>query len=71
MADQVPILIEHCIQLTWDVLERAGEIDDPAEASQTLLEVVTKIVAKGEHRRLMVLNRAIDQYRARKRNLAA
>jgi hypothetical protein len=71
MTEQIPAFIEDCIQIIWDVLERAGEIHDPDEAGRILVEVVTKIVAKGEHRRLMVINRAIDHYRARKQARAA
>ena len=49
----------------------AREVADPVEASHFLVEVIEEMVRKGEHRRLMLSNRAIDAYRRRKHAQAA
>lgn len=69
MNDQ--ILIESSVQIAWDFLERSGEIDDPVEAGRFLLEAVGDLARKGERRRLLLSNRAIDAYRRRRHGLAA
>lgn len=73
MSDTDPLstLVEESIENAWNVLERSGEIDDPAEAMRILLDVMTRLVAQGERRRLMLVNRAIDRYRACRQTLAA
>ncbi|MET4716151.1 hypothetical protein ABIF63_000254 [Bradyrhizobium japonicum] len=66
MSEPLPWLIEHSIQIAWDYLERTGEIVDAAETSKFLLKSVDEMVLKGERRKLMLANRAIDAYRLRK-----
>jgi hypothetical protein len=68
MTHLLPIFVENAVQIAWDVLERSGEIDDPGEASRFLLKTVADLVAKGERRRLMLVNRAIDGYRQSKKS---
>ena len=69
VSDQ--ILIESSVKIAWDFLERLGEIGDPEEASRFLVQAVGELVLKGERRRLMLSNRAIDAYRRSKPGLAA
>jgi hypothetical protein len=66
MSEPLPWLIENSIQIAWDYLARTGEIVDAAEASRFLLKAVDEMVLKGERRKLMLANRAIDAYRLRK-----
>jgi len=63
MTESLPILVENTVQIAWDVLERAGEIDDAGHASRFLLKTVADLVTNGERRRLVLINRAIDAYR--------
>ena len=63
MEEPLPILIENALQIAWDYLERSGELGDPAEASQFLLQSIAGMVRKGERRRLMLTNKAIDDYK--------
>jgi hypothetical protein len=63
MSDPVPILIENAIQIAWDYLEQSGELGDPNVASRVLLKSVESMIFRGERRRLMLSNRAIDDYR--------
>jgi hypothetical protein len=40
---------------------------DPGEASRLLLREVDSMVLNGEHRKIMLANRAIERYRSRYR----
>ena len=57
------ILIENSIQIAWDYLERSGELADPNVASRVLLNSIEAMARRGERRRLLLSNRAIDDYR--------
>jgi hypothetical protein len=63
MPEPLPILMENAIQIAWDYLERSGELGDPETASRVLLDSVQIMVLRGERRRLMLSNRAIDAYK--------
>ena len=58
----MPILLENSIQIAWDYLERTGEIDDGAVASQFLAGTIEHMIRSGERRRLILSNRAITAY---------
>jgi len=58
----LPILLENSIQIAWDYLERTGEIDDGAVASQFLAGTIEHMIRSGERRRLILSNRAITAY---------
>lgn len=62
MNEPIPWLIENAIQIAWHYLESTGQITDSAEASKFLLKTVDEMVLKGEFRKLMLANRAIDAY---------
>ena len=63
MNEPLPILVENAIQIAWDYLEHSGQLGDPREASQFLLQSMAAMVRKGERRRLMLTNKAIDEYK--------
>jgi hypothetical protein len=60
MSEPLPIVIEQSVQIAWDYLERAGELDDAVDASQFLRLTIEMMVWRGERRRLLLSNRAID-----------
>ncbi|MGY3615267.1 hypothetical protein [Bradyrhizobium sp. USDA 10063] len=70
MTEPLPILIEHSVQIAWDFLERTGELDDAAVASRFLVDDIELMVQRGERRRLLLSNKAIDDYRGFKRRRA-
>ena len=63
MHEPLPILMETSIQIAWDYLDRTGDLGDPEIASRFLLYAVEQMIQRGERRRLMLSNRAIDSYR--------
>jgi hypothetical protein len=62
MNEPLPILMENAIQIAWNYLELTGQIDDPVYASRFLLDIVERMVRKGERRRLLLSNNAISAY---------
>ena len=72
MYEPLPILVENSLHITWDFLERSGDITDAGEASRFLLRTISELIRNGERRKLMLSNRAIDAYkRAQAARLAA
>jgi hypothetical protein len=70
MAEPLPVLIENSIQIAWDFLERAGEIEDAAVANRFLSDVIELMVRRGERHRLLLSNKAITAYMRFKRQRA-
>jgi hypothetical protein len=72
MNEPLSILMENSLLIAWDYLERSGELGDPDDASRVLLDSIEDMIRKGELRKLMLSNKAIDAYRRYRadRNLA-
>jgi hypothetical protein len=62
MSENLSHLIEHSVQIAWDYLERTGQVSDAPFTSRFLSAAVEEMVRKGEHRRLMLANRAITAF---------
>jgi len=45
-------IVENSIHIAWDYLEATGELGDPEEASQLLLNEIQSMVRGGETRRI-------------------
>jgi hypothetical protein len=67
MSEPLPILMENSVQIAWDYLERTGELGEPEVASRFLLDTIEVMVRRGERRRLILSNKAIDAYKQFKR----
>lgn len=65
MTEPLPILIENSVQIAWDYPERTGELGDAAIASRFLANSIELMVRRGERRRLLLSNKAIDHRRFR------
>jgi hypothetical protein len=57
------VLIENSVQIAWDYLERSGELGDASTAGRFLADTIAAMVKRGERRKLMLSNKAIDAYR--------
>lgn len=57
------MLVESSFQIAWDYLERTGELGNREVASQVLLETVETMIMRGERRKLLLLNKAINAYK--------
>jgi hypothetical protein len=63
MSEPVPLLMENSIQIAWDYLEGTDELGDPEVAARFLTDAVEILIKRGETRKLMLANRAIDAYK--------
>lgn len=61
MTDGEPI--EQSFQIAWSVLEKSGDLRDANWSANFLLDEIISMVKRGERRRLVLSNRAIDAYR--------
>jgi hypothetical protein len=66
MTDNLPILIENSLQIAWDYLDRTGDIADPQQTAEILLESIKAQILRGENRTLMLSNRAITAFERHK-----
>jgi len=55
------ILLENSFQSPF--LEPTGELGNPDVASQVLLETVETMIMRGERRKLLLSNKAVDAYK--------
>jgi len=58
-------LFEQSFNIAWSVLERTGELGEPNATSRFLFDNITSMMRRGERRRLLLSNSAIDAYRRR------
>lgn len=52
-------------QIAFAVLQHSGDVGDPQEAAHFLLRKIDDMMSRGERRRLLLSNAAIDAYRLR------
>jgi hypothetical protein len=71
MSEPLDILMDDSIQIAWDYLKRAGEIDDAAMASRFLVIYIEGLIRRGERRRLLLSNKAITAYQSFKQERKA
>jgi hypothetical protein len=58
-------LFEQSFNIAWSVLQRTGELGEPNDTSRFLLDNITGMMRRGERRRLLLSNSAVDAYRRR------
>jgi hypothetical protein len=71
MSEPLDIVMDDSVQIAWNYLKRAGEIDDAAMASRFLLDYIEGLIRRGERRRLLLSNKAITAYRSFKQERKA
>jgi hypothetical protein len=69
--DASPLLVESAVQIAWDFLAAAGELDDPAEANRFLTGKIEFMIGQGQRNKLVLSNRAILAFQQYKRARAA
>ncbi len=60
--DAPPQLLEESVRIAADFLERTGEIDDPVETGQFLVNKIQFMMSQGQRNRLLLANRAISAW---------
>ena len=63
MTQTTPQVLEGSFQIAWDYLDATGELGDPEPAAVFLLDTIEAMMRRGERRKLLLSNRAIDAYK--------
>jgi hypothetical protein len=64
-------VVERSVQIAWEYLDLAGEIDDGLSTRRFLLRHVEKLFAEGVRNQLLLSNRAIMAYQHIRRDREA
>jgi hypothetical protein len=59
-------ILEDSYWIAFDYLKATGELGEPGPATRFLLDHIEGAMMRGEHRRRLLSNRAIDAYKRRK-----
>jgi hypothetical protein len=72
MIETMQQVLENSFRIAWEYLEATGELGEPNDAARFLLDNISVMMGRGESRKLLLSNRAIDAYRrsCAKRSLA-
>jgi hypothetical protein len=63
MTETAHQILESSFRIAWDYLAATGELGDPEGAARFLIDSIETSMKRGESRRLLLSNRAIDAYR--------
>lgn len=55
--------LEGSFEIAWSFLEKSGELRGAAESANMIMDSIEQQLRAGEHRKLMLANRAISSYR--------
>jgi hypothetical protein len=62
-------LLDQSFNIAWSVLDRSGDLGEPEACAEFLFGKINEMMARGENRRLVLSNAAIDAYRQRYKKL--
>ena len=62
-------LLEQSFAIAWNALDMAGDLGHHGDAARHLVSTIERMMRRGEKRRLLLSNAAIDAYRDRYRPL--
>lgn len=65
MIETTPQLLENSFRIAWDYLGATGQIADPQSTATFLLDTIEAMMRRGERRKLLLANKAIDAYKRR------
>lgn len=60
--ETVSRLVENAFMIAWDYLEATGDLGEPESAARELLDTIEGMIQRGERRRILIANVAIDTY---------
>jgi hypothetical protein len=64
-------LLEQSFNIAWDVLTKSGDLANDESATQFLIDQIQSMMRRGNKRRLVLSNKAIDAYRNRRFSVAS
>jgi hypothetical protein len=64
--EKISHVVENAFMIAWDYLEATGELGEPENAARELLDLIEGMIQRGERRRILLANVAIDLYRRKR-----
>jgi hypothetical protein len=64
--EKMSYLVENAFMIAWDYLDATGELGEPESAARDLLDLIEEMVLRGERRRILLANVAIDLYKRKR-----
>lgn len=65
--ERISQLVENAFMIAWEYLQATGELDDPEASARELLDTIEAMMQRGERRRLLLANVAINVYQRNRR----
>jgi hypothetical protein len=59
-------LLENAFTIAWQYLQATGELGEPEASARELLDIIERMIQRGERRRILLANVAIDTYKQRR-----
>jgi hypothetical protein len=63
MIETTQQVLENSVRIAWDYLEATDELGEPDTAASFLLDTIGGMMGRGERRKLLLANLAIDAYK--------
>src|SRR5437879_2358806 len=64
--ERISQLVENAFMIAWEYLEATGELGEPEGSARELLDTIEGMIQRGERRRILLANVAIDTYQKRR-----
>lgn len=64
--EKISQLVENAFAIAWEYLHATGELGEPESSACELLDIIEDMIQRGERRRILIANAAIDIYKRRR-----
>jgi hypothetical protein len=64
--ERISQLVENAFMIAWEYLQATGELGEPEGSARELLDIIESMIRRGERRRLLLANVAIDIYKQKR-----
>jgi hypothetical protein len=64
--EKISQLVENAFMIAWEYLEATGALGEPEGSARELLDTIESMIQRGERRRILLANAAIDSYTKRR-----
>jgi hypothetical protein len=64
--ERISQLVENSFMIAWEYLQATGELGEPEGSARELLDIIEHMIRRGERRRLLLANVAIDIYKRKR-----
>src|ERR1700739_1637180 len=64
--EEILQLAENAFAIAWVYLHASGELGEPESSACELLDIIEEMIRRGERRRILIANAAVDTYKRRR-----